>query len=96
MVKVSKTFKMKNTKQYYNLYLACDVLLSADVFEKFRSTCLEYCKLDSSHYLNSPSLGQDAVLKMTRVELELISDIDMYQFVKKGMSGGISYISQKI
>ena len=30
---------------------------------------------------------------MTEIELELISDIAMYLFVKKGMRGSISYIA---
>ena len=37
----------------------------------------------------------DAMLKMTEVNLELITDIDMYQFVEKGMRGGISYIANR-
>ena len=32
---------------------------------------------------------------MTGVELELISDIDLYLFVEKGMRGGISYIAER-
>ena len=33
--------------------------------------------------------------KMTEIELELISDIDMYLLVEKGMRGGISYIAKR-
>ena len=35
------------------------------------------------------------MLKMTRIELELISDIDMYLFIEKGMRGGIYYIAKR-
>ena len=34
------------------------------------------------------------MLKMTKVELEKISDADMHLFIKKGMTGGISYINK--
>ena len=76
------------------LYLTTDALLSADVFENFINTCLDYYGLDPSHYLSSPGLSWDAMLKMTRIELDLISDIDMHLFTGKGMTGGISYISK--
>ena len=32
---------------------------------------------------------------MTRIELELISDIDMHLFIEKGIRGGISYIAKR-
>ena len=70
-------------------------MLSADVFEKFIKTCLDYYGLDPCHYFNSPGLSWDAVLKMTGIELELISDIDMHLFIQKGMRGGISYIAKR-
>ena len=35
------------------------------------------------------------MLKMTGIELELISDVDMYLFVEKEMRGAISYIAKR-
>ena len=69
--------KKTTVGDYYDLYLKTDVLLLADVFEKFISTCLDYYGLDPCHYFSSPGLSWDVMLKMTRIELVLISDIDI-------------------
>ena len=88
-------FSLKNMGDYHNLYLKSDILLLADVFENFRNTCLEYYKLDPCHYFTSPGLSWDAMLKMTNIKLELMTDIDMFQFIEKGLRGGISYIANR-
>ena len=93
-LKVWKMFKIENMGEHHDLYLKTNVLLLADVFEKFIKTCLKYYKLDSLHYFSSPGLSWDAMFKMTGVELDLISDIDMHNFIEKRMRGGISYISK--
>ena len=92
---VWNTFNLKNMGEYHDLYLKSDILLLVDVFENFRKTCLEYYKLDPCHYFTSPGLSWDAMLKMTDIKLELMTDIDMFQFIEKGMRGGISYIANK-
>ena len=86
---------MKNTGDYHDHYLKKDVLLLADVFEKFIDTCLKFYKLDPCHYFSSPGLRWDATLKMTGVRLENISDIDMYLFIEKELRGGISYVCKR-
>ena len=49
--------EMKSMGDYHNHYLKKDVLLSADVFEKFIGTCLKYYGLDPCHYFSSPELS---------------------------------------
>lgn len=92
---VWNTFKMKTMDEYHDLNLKSDILLLGDVFEKFRETCLQYYKLDPRHYSTSPGLSWDAMLKMTQVQLELMTDIEMFQFIEKGMHGAISYIANR-
>ena len=92
---VWKTFNMKSMGDYHDVYLKADVLLLADVFENFRKTCLQYYGLDPAHYFTAPGLSWDAMLKMTNIRLNLISDVDMHQFVEKGMRGGVSYIANR-
>ena len=86
---------MKKMKDYHDLYLKCDVLLLADVFKKFRNNSLKNYGLCPSHYLRATPLSWDAILNMTKVELKLITDPDMYIFFEKGMRGGVSYIHSR-
>ena len=80
---------------YHDLDLKTDVLLLADVFEKFINTNFSYYGLNTCHYFSSPGLSWDTMLKMTGIELELISDIDMHLFIEKRMTGGILYIAKR-
>ena len=93
--KVWETFGIENMGQYHDLYLKSDVLLLADVFENFREICLDIYGLNPAHYVSSPGLSWDAMLKMTGVSLDLISDVDMQNFIEKGMRGGISTITHR-
>ncbi|CAB3982653.1 Gastrula zinc finger [Paramuricea clavata] len=81
--KVWDHFMMKTMRDYHDLYLETDVLLLADVFENFRRTCLESYELDPAHYMSAPSLSWDAFLKQSGEEIELVSDMDMFQFFEK-------------
>ena len=92
---VWNTFEINDIGEYHDLYLKTDVLLLADVFENFRVACLENYELDPAHYITTPGLAWDAMLKMTSINLELINDIDMHLFIEKGKRGGISYIANR-
>ena len=60
-----------------------DVLLLVDVFEKFTFPSLKNYNLDLSHYFSAPGLSWDAMFKMSKVELENISDPDIFLLKRK-------------
>ena len=94
-VDVWNVFQINTMGDYHDLYLKTDVLLSADVFEKFISTCLGHYGLDPCNYFSSPGLSWVSMLKMTGIKLDLVSDIDMHLFIEKVMRGGTSYIAKR-
>ena len=70
-------FNIETMKDYHNLYNLSDVLLLADIFEKFRNICTNHYRFDPAWYFSAPGLASDAALKITKVQLELLSDPDM-------------------
>ena len=92
---VWNVFNMKTILDYHELYNETDVLLMADVFENFRNNNLKIYGLDPAHYFTAPGLSWDACLKITGVELELLSDPDMLLMWERCIRGGISMISNR-
>jgi len=52
-------------------------------------------QLDPAHYVSAPQMAWDAMLKITGIKLDLISDPAMYQMIEGGMRGGVCAISQR-
>ena len=92
---VWKKFGMSPFSDYLELYSTSDVLILADIFENFRNLCASNYDLDPTWYYTSPGLAWDAMLKITKVELELLIDPDMLLMVEKGIRGGVSTISHR-
>ena len=79
--KVWEKFEIKNIGEYHNK------LFLADVFDNFRNKCIKFYEHDPTHFLSAPGLAWEAFLKKNEVELELLTDIDMFLMVEKWIKG---------
>jgi hypothetical protein len=93
--KVWTTFGCQKLKDYHDLYLKCDVLQLADIFETFRTTAMSEYKLDPAHYVSAPHLSWDAMLRSTRCKLDLLSDNAMFTMIHQNLRGGVAMISKR-
>lgn len=89
-------FGIKNMGELQDLYVLSDTAILADIFENFRNISLAYYGLDPAHYMTAPGLGWDAALKMTEVEMELLTDQNMHIFFERQIRGGISIVSKRM
>ena len=83
-------FKIKNLGEYHDLYVQSDTLLLADIYENFRSMCLNKYELDLVYFVSAPGLAWEACLKKTGVKSELLTDYDLILMTEKGIRAGIS------
>ena len=72
-----------------------DCLLLCDVFENFRSNCLQQYSTDLCYYFSAPHFTFDAFLGHSSLTLELLSDIIQLLFIIKGIRGGMSMVSKR-
>ena len=93
--KVWNHFECANLKDYMELYLSLDITLLADVFENYRRFFFEQFGLEVSRYLSLPGLSYDCMLKFTGSEIDYVYQKDVYDFLKRGIRGGISMIPQR-
>ena len=95
LIKICKLFKINTLGELHDLYLKIDVLILGSVFEFYRNMALTQYGLDPVYYVSAPSFSFDAMLFKTKVELELLQDAEMYNFIESGMRGGISSIYKR-
>ena len=93
--KVWQFFKIEDLGEYHDVYVRADVAQWSDVFENFRSLCLKRFESDLSYFISTPGLAFEAMLKCTKVKLELLTDIDMVLMVEKGIRGGLTQVVKK-
>jgi len=88
-------YKCETMKDFHDAYLTIDVLLLADVFENFRSICMQNYELAPAHFYITPGLSFQACLKMTGAKLDLFTDPEMHLFIENNIRGGTSMISNR-
>ena len=92
---VFKTFKCKDLLEYSELYLKTDICHLSDVFQKFSNFAYETYNLDPRHSYTLSGFSWESMLKMTKIELQLISDSDIYLFLMDTIRGGICVVNKK-
>ena len=85
--RICKDLEIKKLGGNHDLYIQSDTLLLADVFENFRSMCINIYEINPAKLLSAPGLAWQAALKKTKVKLDLLTDIDMLLMVEKGIRG---------
>ena len=86
--------KCETIKDYMMLYLKTDVLLSVDVFEKFRAMCLEFYEIDPCYTYSTPGLTWLCGLKYTIVWLKYYKEntVNIYDTIQHGIRGGLASV----
>ncbi|KAE9523040.1 hypothetical protein AGLY_016671 [Aphis glycines] len=93
--KIWEVFKIQNLREFTSLYNKIDVLLLTDIMENFRDISLKKYKLDPLWYYTTPGFAWDSMLRMTKVKLDLLTDIDQILMFESGIRGGLSQCSQR-
>ena len=92
---VWRHFDIQSFKDYHDHYMKSDVLLLSDYFQNFRQTMISTHGLDCLYFPSLPSMALQVALKMTGVELDLITDADLYLLLESNIRGGLSYVVER-
>ena len=87
---IIKLFNIKNDRELPELYKKADVILLADIFEKFIKVSLTEFGINPLYHISLPGTTWSNGLRYTKAELELIKNVDLFQMFEHGIRGGIS------
>ena len=81
-------------EDYMMLYLKTNVLLSVEVFEKFRDKCLECYEIDPCYTYSTPGLTWLCGLKYANVEHKYYKEntVNIYDTIQRGIRGGLASV----
>ena len=89
---IIEIFNIKNGKELTELYLKSEVILLADVFEKFIKISVEEFDINPLYCVSLPGYTWQCGLKYTRINLQTLQDKDMILLLENDIRGGISSI----
>ena len=95
-LEIYEKLNCKNIKMYLNIYLRLDISLQTDIFNVFRNCIWDKFEIDCSKYITACSLSLDLMLKHTGVKIELIRNINIFDYVNSSVLGGICIASSNI
>ena len=87
--RVWQSLGVENMGQYHDIYLKADVCTLADVFENFRTLAYANFGLDPAHFLTAPHFAWEAMLKTTKIRLDLLAEKDHLDIIRRGIRGGM-------
>ena len=73
------TYKCKNMQDFHDVYIKLDVVLLADCMENFRRVGMQEYGIDPAHCWTLAGYTWQCCLKMTNLELQLITDPNIFE-----------------
>ena len=89
---ITKLFNIKDGEGLTRLYCKSDVILLADVFEKFVKVSTEEYKINPLYCVSLPGYTYQCALKYTGIKLQTLQDKDLILLIENNIRGGISSV----
>ena len=89
---IIKLFNIKDGEELTKLYCKSDVILLADVFEKFVKVSTEEYKINPLYCVSLPSYTYQCALKYTNIKLQTFQGKDLILLIANNIRGGISSV----
>ena len=85
-------FDIKNGEALTHLFLESDVILLADVFEKFINISIEEYVINTLYCVSLPGYTRQCGMKFTAIKFKTLQDKDMILLLENNIRGGISSV----
>ena len=89
---IIRLFNIKDGEELTKLYCKSDVILLADVFEKFVKVSTEEYKINPLYCVSLPGYTYQCALKYTNIKLQTLQDKDLILLIENNIRGDISSV----